>query len=95
MSKAEAMKKYRNKCACCDKTLKADKNAHFHHLRSYGKEHNLADMFDKYSDKATSIELNKTVLLCAECHIRLHKELGKKVFKKDSLAFIRKERGIA
>lgn len=88
MKKIEAMMIYNCKCAKCNKELKANKEAHFHHLRSYNKKYNMSTMFDKYSSERTMEELKKTVLLCATCHKALHHELGLKVFKKDSLAFI-------
>lgn len=89
ITKEQAMKVFNNECQCCTKDLTDDiRKAHFHHLRSYSKKANMSDLFGHASTEKTLKELAKCTLLCEDCHKNLHKILGKKVYKKQSLQYI-------
>ena len=88
MTKVQAMDIKGNVCKKCGCGFTDMKTAHFHHMRSYSKLYNMSDMFGRYSEEATRAELEKCMLLCENCHRKLHKALGKKIFKKDSLRWV-------
>ena len=49
----------------------------FHHLESNGKEFGISDKGYTRSWKRIAAELDKCILLCANCHREIHAELDK------------------
>lgn len=78
-----------NKCACCGNNFITLKTAHFHHIDSATKKHNISDMLNNYSIDKIIEETNKCILLCSHCHINLHTIHGKKVTAKETNSFIK------
>ena len=66
-----ADKTSRGKCEKCgfDKHLAA---LHYHHLDSSTKKFRLSDVTSKFSIKEVQEELDKCILLCANCHTLIH-----------------------
>lgn len=58
-------------CSNCDENDPSCMD--FHHLDSETKDHNIANMILKgYSMKSLKREINKCVILCANCHRKVH-----------------------
>lgn len=92
MNKVEALKIKGNKCVKCNCEFTDLKKAHFHHMRSYNKIDNISNMLNNKVNRCTlETELAKTVVLCEDCHRKLHKTLGKKVYKKDTLNWLKND----
>ena len=59
-----------NKCFICGRTLHPDL-LEFHHLGN--KSMKLSEAFKRYSWDRVKEEVDKCVLLCHDCHVKLHK----------------------
>lgn len=46
----------------------------FHHLERDEKEYEISKMYNSYSLKKIKLELAKCIILCANCHFKLHYE---------------------
>ena len=89
MNKIEAMALKGGCCQLCGCEFTDLRKAHFHHLASAGKKFNISDGLNgRKNTKDLKKELNKTILLCDTCHSAVHKALGKKCLKRESLSYI-------
>ena len=84
-------KRWDNRCVCCGKEVYG-KKAHLHHLSSRTKKANMASL---WATPMQEVEGKKCVLLCEECHIKLHKALGKVVSIAKSKKWIKENKGVA
>ena len=65
--------------------------AHFHHVNSEDKTANLADMIIRdrlYSLEDIIAENEKVILMCAGCHMALHRVYGRKVTEDNTVDFL-------
>jgi len=59
------------KCSCCPESERVC--LVFHHMCPKDKKHNIPDMVaNGYSEKAIMKEMDKCLVLCANCHRKLH-----------------------
>lgn len=91
--KKKLMTRHGNCCYKCglDLSTAPQGMAHFHHVDSNNKVANIADMIIRdtvYSEDDVKAENEKTILLCASCHMALHREYGKKVTEDNTVSFL-------
>jgi 5-methylcytosine-specific restriction endonuclease McrA len=72
----EAKEKYGNKCSICgyDKSLNS---LSFHHVKEKSDFLKKHKHFEKLSDEAFWVELEKCILVCSNCHHEIHDKIGR------------------
>lgn len=88
LRKRVAVAQFGGVCECCGMSFIAMRQAHFHHIDSTTKKHNMAEMWNSYSDKTIQEELSKCMLLCSNCHDALHEIMGESVTTEATRLFV-------
>lgn len=66
----EFVNSFKKECAVCHESEQCCLD--FHHIDKSDKEFNIAEKRGSLSKKAIEKEINKCVVLCANCHRKLH-----------------------
>lgn len=71
----------RSKCAICGITEDLKFFAEFHHIDPNEKEYQMSILFGRKWTETIEKELNKCLLVCANCHRLIHFKKGEVVYR--------------